>query len=250
MVGCRYVGLNNQNLENDTMDCEIRVNLQFSSLNAKKDGVDITGSIISLRDKSDPRHFESVCVSSTSFYTWTIDMEIFMVLISKTLAFLTLGHMMLLLLNFKAWFFHSQNRQTVLLGSGGWQEVFVTMVALVLQFRLLRLSWSSRLMAFHKSQKAMWIAEKKAWYVCLPLYLTGFLISEFVNLGPKNKDVGIAMQSSRLVNMQQFSLWGGLILDGFLFPPILLNALRNSTEKALSPLFHIGYTLSRVVLHA
>ena len=48
MVGCRYVGLNNQNLENDTMDCEICVNFQFSSLNAMKDGVDITGSIISL----------------------------------------------------------------------------------------------------------------------------------------------------------------------------------------------------------
>ncbi|KAK3198967.1 hypothetical protein Dsin_022382 [Dipteronia sinensis] len=42
MVGCRYVGLNNQNLENDTMDCEMRVNLQFSSLNATKDEVDIT----------------------------------------------------------------------------------------------------------------------------------------------------------------------------------------------------------------
>ncbi|KAK0601017.1 hypothetical protein LWI29_020587 [Acer saccharum] len=85
MVGCRYVGLNNQNLENDTIDCEICVNLQFSSLNAKKDGVDITGSIISLRDKSDSLHFESVYVSSTSFNTWRIDMEIFTVLISNTL---------------------------------------------------------------------------------------------------------------------------------------------------------------------
>ncbi|KAK2639044.1 hypothetical protein Ddye_026839 [Dipteronia dyeriana] len=76
------------------------------------------------------------------------------------------------------------------------------------------------------------------------------LISEFVNLGRKNKDVGITMQSSRLVNMHQHSFWGGLILNGFLFPRILLNILRNSTEKALSPLFYIGYTLSRVVPYA
>ncbi|KAK0599455.1 hypothetical protein LWI29_005438 [Acer saccharum] len=165
------------------------------------------------------------------------------------LVVLTLGHMMLLLLNFKAWFFRSQNRQIVLLGSGGWPEVYVAMVTFMLQFRLLKLSWSSRL-AFHKSQKASLIVEKKAWYISLPLYLTGFLISEFVNLGRKNKDVGIAMQSLRLLNMQQHSLWEGLILDGFLFPHILLNILRNSTETALSPLFYIGYTLSRVVPHA
>ncbi|KAK0600913.1 hypothetical protein LWI29_019520 [Acer saccharum] len=73
MVGCRYLGLNNQTSKNDLMDCEIRVNLQFPSLNAKKEGVYITGSISSLRDKSDPVHFESVYVSSTSFYTWRND---------------------------------------------------------------------------------------------------------------------------------------------------------------------------------
>ncbi|TXG66972.1 hypothetical protein EZV62_008247 [Acer yangbiense] len=284
MVGCRYLGLNNQTLKNDLMDCEIRVSLQFPSLNAKKDGVYIKGSISSARKKSDPLHFESVSVSSAAFYTkierqsiWRMDMEILMVLITNTLAcifvvfqilyvkrhpgvlpfisllmlvVLTLGHMMLLLLNFEAWFFQSQNRQTVLLGSGGWPEVFVAMLAFVLQFCLLKLSWSSRLKAFLKRQKALLIAEKKAWYVSLPLYLTGFLISELVNLGRKNKDVGITMQSSRLFNMQQHSLWGGLILDGFLFPQILLNVLRNSTEKALSPLFYIGYTLIRVVPHA
>ncbi|KAK3198946.1 hypothetical protein Dsin_022361 [Dipteronia sinensis] len=294
MVGCRYLGLNNQTLKNDSMDCEIRVNLQFPSLNAKKDGVYITGNISSARKKSDPLHFESVSVSSAAFYTgierqsiWRMDMEILMVLITNTLAcifvvfqllyvkrhpgvlpfisllmlvVLTLGHMMLLLLNFEALFLRSQNRQTVLLGSGGWLEVhevivrIVTMVAFVLQFRLLQLSWSSRIAA-HNNQKASWIAEKKAWYVSLPLYLAGALISVFVNLGRKNKVVEIAMQSSRLVDIQ-FSLWGGLrsyaglILDGFLFPQILLNIFQNSTEKVLSPLFYIGYTLIRLVPHA
>ncbi|KAK3198968.1 hypothetical protein Dsin_022383 [Dipteronia sinensis] len=81
----------------------------------------------------------------------------------------------------------------VLLRNGGWPEVFVAIVGFVLQFRLFKLSLSSRLMAFHKSQKVLWIAEENAWYVSFPLYLTGFLISEFVNLGRRNKDAGIAM---------------------------------------------------------
>ncbi|TXG66969.1 hypothetical protein EZV62_008244 [Acer yangbiense] len=78
------------------------------------------------------------------------------------LVVLTLGHMMVLLLNFEAWFFRSQNRRTVLLRSGGWPKVFVAMVAFVLQFCLFKLLWSSRL-AFHKSQKASLIVEKKSW---------------------------------------------------------------------------------------
>ncbi|KAK3198966.1 hypothetical protein Dsin_022381 [Dipteronia sinensis] len=222
-------------------DAETGSLCMFPSLNAKKDGVYITGSISSARKKSDPLHFESVSVSSAAFYTgierqsiWRMDMEILMVLISNTLAcvfvvfqllyvkrhpgvlpfisllmlvVLTLGHMMLLLLNFEALFLRSQNHQTVLLGSGGWLEVrevivrIVTMVAFVLQFRLLQLSWSSRIAA-HNNQKASWIAEKKAWYVSLPLYLAGALISVFVNLGRKNKVVEISMQSSRLVDIQ------------------------------------------------
>ncbi|KAH7544141.1 hypothetical protein JRO89_XS15G0115600 [Xanthoceras sorbifolium] len=284
MVGCRYLGLKNQSLKKDSMDCEIRVNLQFPSLNAKKDGVYITGSISSARDKSDLLHFESVSVSSAAFYgglerqsIWRMDMEILMVLISNTLAcifvvfqllyvkrhpgvvpfisllmlvVLTLGHMIILLLNFEALFFRIQNRQTVLLGSGGWLEVqelivrIVTMVAFLLQFRLLQLSWSSRI-TDQKSQKASWIAEKKAWYVSLPLYLAGALISVFVNLGRKNKVVGIAMHSSRGLRS-----YAGLVLDGFLFPQILLNIFQNSTEKALSPIFYMGYTLIRLVPHA
>ncbi|TXG66980.1 hypothetical protein EZV62_008255 [Acer yangbiense] len=135
MVGCRLVGLNNQNLENDTMDCEICVNLQFSSLNAKKDEVDITGSIISLRDKSDSLHFESVYLLYVKTHPGVLPF-----ISPLMLVVLTLGHMMVLLLNFEAWFFQSQNRQTVLLGSGGWPEVFVAMVAFVLQFRLFKLS--------------------------------------------------------------------------------------------------------------
>ncbi|KAA8523898.1 hypothetical protein F0562_010321 [Nyssa sinensis] len=62
------------------------------------------------------------------------------------LVILTLGHMIPLVLNFEAMFLQNRNRQNVLLGSGGWLEVnevivrVVTMVAFLLQFRLLQLA--------------------------------------------------------------------------------------------------------------
>ncbi|TXG66979.1 hypothetical protein EZV62_008254 [Acer yangbiense] len=233
-------------------DAETGSLCMFPSLNAKKDGVYITGSISSARKKSDPLHFESVSVSLAAFYTrierqstWRMDMKILMVLISNTLAcifvgfqllyvkrhpgvlpfisllmlvVLTLGHMMLLLLNFEALFLQSQNRQTVLLGSGGWLEVhevivrLVTMVAFVLQFRLLQLSWSSRI-TDHNSQKALWIAEKKAWLKIICMLDLGWFPF------PSN-------------SAQHFP------------------KLHKSTEKVLSLLFYIGYTLIRLVPHA
>ncbi|KAK0601069.1 hypothetical protein LWI29_021025 [Acer saccharum] len=126
----------------------------------------------------------------------------------------------------------SQNHQTVLLGSGGWLEVhevivrIVTMVAFVLQFRLLQLSWSSRI-ADHNNQMASWIAEKKAWLD------PGWFPF------PSNS----AQHFPKLHRKSTFS-------PGFLFPQILLNIFQNSTEKVLSPLFYIGYTLIRLVPHA
>lgn len=148
---------------------------------------------------------------------WIMHLEITMVLLSNTLAcvfnglqlfyvkkhpnvpfillvmlvVLTLGHMIPLVLNFESLFLSNQNRQfpgignrqNVLLGSGGWLEVnevivrIVTMVAFLLQFRLLQLAWSTRWS--DGSHKGLWVAEKKALYVTLLLYLIGGLITWF-----------------------------------------------------------------------
>lgn len=296
MVGCRYVGLSNQTVKADSMDCEIRVNVQFPSQDAQMEDAYITGSISTTRNKSDPLYFEPVSISSRAFYTtlergsiWRMDMEILMVLISNTLAcifivfqilyakrqpgvlpyisllmvvVLTVGHMMLLLLNFEALFSQTQDQSAMFLRSGGWLEApevivrIATMLAFLLQFRLLQLSWSSRV-SNEKSQKASWNAEKKAWYVSLPLYLTGALISVFTSMDKTKKAISTGMLSPRYASSQyQWMVWGslrsygGLILDGFLFPQILLNIFLNSSQKALSPVFYIGYTLIRLAPHA
>ena len=43
--------------------------------------------------------------------------------------------------------------------------------------------------------------------------------------------------------------YGGLVLDGFLFPQILLNVFRISGEKALCHSFYIGTTCVRLLPH-
>ena len=73
---------------------------------------------------------------------------------------------------------------SVVLGDVEWFEVneiaamLITMVAFLLQFHLLQLTWSAR--KADESQKGLWIAEKHAVYVTLPLYSAGFLITLLV----------------------------------------------------------------------
>ncbi|KAF2297692.1 hypothetical protein GH714_002281 [Hevea brasiliensis] len=215
MIGCsRPIFLLENSTENQSEDCQILINVQFSPLNAKGRN-NIKGTIKSMREKLDPLYFWEIEISSNSIYTsqaaesvWRMDMEITMVLISNTLAcvfvglqlyhakkhpdvlpfisfvmlmVLTLGYMIPLLLNFEALFMANHNRQNVFLESGGWLEVnevivrVVTMVAFLLQFRLLQLSWSAR--QSDGSHKSLWLAEKKVLYLALPLFVGGGLIA-------------------------------------------------------------------------
>ncbi|KDP45930.1 hypothetical protein JCGZ_11833 [Jatropha curcas] len=280
MVGCKY-----QTSANESMDCEILVHVEFSATNSKDY---IEGRIQSTREKSSPLYFESLSFSAVPYYSqkesiWRMDMEIIMALISNTLvcifvgyqilhmkknpsvfpyislvmlAVLTLGRTIPLMLNFEVLFLSKQNTQRLLLG--GWLEMHevivrgVTMVAFLLQFRLLQLVWSARLA--DKNQKASWIAEKKALYVSLPLYIAGGLIALFLNWKINNKfNDGMGStsfyghQHSVLVDLRSYA---GLVLDCFLFPQIIFNIFLNSREKALSSFFYMGTTLVRLIPHA
>ncbi|XWS19598.1 hypothetical protein CRYUN_Cryun31cG0029200 [Craigia yunnanensis] len=302
MVGCNRVRYYNQNLiKNYSLDCDIAVTVQFSPINAaEKDRV--KGTIESTRAKSDPLYFGPIKLSSKSFYTiqakesiWRMDLEITMVLISNTLAcvfvglqlfhvkkhpevlpfisvvmliVLTLGHMIPLLLNFEALFVTNHNQQNAFLESGGWLEVneiivrAVTMVAFLLQFRLLQLTWSVR--QSDESQKGLWDAEKKVLYVSLPLYVSGGLIAWFVHQWKNSRQSPFLQPHQKRHNMfpfqqhfnQQSSFWsdlksyGGLVLDGFLLPQIVFNMLSKSNEKALAASFYLGATLVRLLPHA
>ncbi|KAK2982607.1 hypothetical protein RJ640_024667 [Escallonia rubra] len=253
----------------------------------------ITGSIESTREKDDPLYFEQWSMTSSAFYGATakqsvqrMDFEIIMVLVSKTLAclfirlqllhvkkhpnvlpfvsivmlvILTLGHMIPLLLNFEALFKENHSRQNVLLGSGGWLEVnevivrVVTMVAFLLQFRVLQLVWAARFP--NGNDKGCLVSQKKSLFVSAPMYILGGLIAFFMNW--KNSEYDSVLPSSSFNSVsQQYPFWvdlrsyGGLVLDVFLFPQILLNVFQFSRETSLSHSFYLGITSVRLLPHA
>jgi hypothetical protein len=288
MVGCRYPDSNSRTSDNDSMDCTILINVQFPPVDSNDY---IQGTIENTGEKSDPLFSEPLSFSAVSFYRqhsresiWRMDLEIIMSLISNTLVcvfvgyqilyvkkhpavfpfislimllVLTLGRMIPLMLNFEALFVPKESRTTFLRRSGGWVEAnevivrVITMVAFLLQFRLLQLVWSARFA--DGKQKALLAAEKRTLYLSLPLYISGGLIAVYVNW--RNNKVGEGMEYTYSSTYQR-SLWvdlrsyGGLVLDGFLFPQILLNIFHNSTENALSRFFYIGTTFVRLLPHA
>ncbi|KAK9131782.1 hypothetical protein Scep_011310 [Stephania cephalantha] len=293
MIGCRDLASNLQgSKQNESLDCEILINAQFPALHAKKKA-NVEGTIESTRKKSDLLHFERLEFSAIAMSTtdavesvWRMDLEITMVLISNTLlcifvclqlfyvkkhpdvlpsisllmlVILTLGSMIPLVLNFEALFLSNRTRQNVLSGGGGWLEVnevivrVVTMVAFLLQVRLLQLTWSSR--TGEGNSKGIWTAEKKALYVLLPLYLLGGLIAWFV-LRWDNYSELTDFSNGSVVLDENHSLLGdlrsyaGLLLDGFLLPQILLNIFFRSKDKILSHAFYLGVTAVRLLPHA
>ena len=122
------------------------------------------------------------------------------------------------------------------------------MVAFLLQFRLLYLTWSARKSG--ESKKGLWIAERNSAYVTSLLYAAGLLIAWLLKL--KNGD----NKDSVYVPMYQPSPWeniksyGGLVLDGFLLPQIILNLFLNMRDNVLSFSFYFGTTFVRLLPHA
>ncbi|CAI9087447.1 OLC1v1021517C1 [Oldenlandia corymbosa var. corymbosa] len=290
MVGCMRVPVPYAKFgRNASLDCEIFVEMQYPPLEAKG-GSTIKGTIKSTRMKSDPLYFEPLQISSHSLYynqvkesIWRMDLEMTMVLVSNTLAcifvglqlyyvqkhpemlpfisiimltVLTLAHMIPLLLNFEALFL-SNRKQNVYLGTDGWIEVnevlvrVITMVAFLLEFRLLQLTWSAKTKI--EGQKSLWISEKKVLFLCLPLYLGGGLIAWFAHLA--SKPHGRTLMVLRPVLQQRQSFWGGfkayagLIRDGFLIPQILFNSFCDNKERSLAPSFYLGTSLVRMLPH-
>ncbi|KAL8046543.1 hypothetical protein ABFX02_08G184600 [Erythranthe guttata] len=283
MVGCRKI----HNYSTSVNDCELLVKFEFAPTNENRGGF-TKGTIESTRPKSDPLYFKELTFSSTSYFTEQavetisrMDLEIAMVLISNTLScvfvavqifhgrrnpevqscisiamlvVLSLGHMIPLVLNFEALFLGSHTKQTFLMSSGKWLEAnevairVVTMVAFLLQIRLLQSVWSAK-------ETDDTRIEKKASFISLAVYVFGGFIALLLNwtrakISPSpssyNGDLGISS-----------TLWGdvrsyaGLILDGFLLPQIVLNAIRGGLGRtALSGPFYVGTSAVRLVPHA
>ncbi|KAI4322938.1 hypothetical protein L6164_022585 [Bauhinia variegata] len=287
MVGCRRFRAKYGGRINHSMDCEILVKFKFPQLDAKTRGY-IEGSIESTREKSDPLYFKPLDLSSAATYMeeesrtiWRMDIEIAMVLICTTLqcvfvglqlrhmkrhpkvlpnisivmlSVLTLGHIIPLVLNFGVLFSQNPDIYDSVPKNDWWPEMnqitvrFITIIALMLQLRVLQQTWSAR--KADTSAKGLRIAEWKASYVTLALYAAGLLL--VVLLAKWHWAIGIdeVLFSS---SGWYWSVLDGLVLDGFLLPQIMLNLFSNSGENinALSTSFYLGTTLfSNLLPHA
>ncbi|XP_047165371.1 uncharacterized protein LOC124834666 [Vigna umbellata] len=285
MVGCRGLISNSLIPTAHSVDCEIVVKFQLPPLDAKN-GIFIKGSIESTRKNSDPLYFKTLELSSAAFYietaekvVWRMDMETIMFLISTTLAcvfvglqiyhvkknpnvlpllslvmmtMLTLGHMVPLVVNFEALLAQNPNKKNFVFGTVGWLEVneiavrLITMVAFLLQFRLLQLTWSSR--KSDESDKGLWLAERKASCVTLPLYAAGLLIALLLK-SKRDGDI-LVITPVNHSSWENLKSYGGLVLDGFLLPQIILNLFSNMRENVLSCSFYFGTTFVRLLPHA
>lgn len=284
MLGCRELRSFTQESRNKSLDCEILVNFDFRSMNSTKRGEFIKGSIKSKRKKSDPLYFEDLSMSSSAYYLteakqsiWRMDIEITMALISNTLTcifvglqlfhvkrnpqvlsynslvmvlILSLGHMIPLVLNFEALFLGNHDKQTLLLSTGGWLEAnevtvrIVTMVAFLLQIRLLQLVWTAR--SSHENKESLWVGEKKAALVSLPICIIGGLLTLLLNWMRGRYGYQSPLTRSFWGDLRSYA---GLILDSFLLPQILFNLFSSSKESSLSRPFYVGTTLVRALPH-
>ncbi|XVF70218.1 hypothetical protein PTKIN_Ptkin11bG0142700 [Pterospermum kingtungense] len=292
LVGCRKFASINQFPENASVDCDILLNFQIPPVKQFENGGYVRGRIESTRKKSDPLYFDHIDASSVAYSSeqarrsiLTMDIEIVMVLISRTLecifvrnqlyhvkrhpetlpfislvmlVILTMSQMIPLVLNYEALFSQKHDQDTILFQSGGWLEVnevivrITSMVALLFQFRILQLAFSGR--SNDRNQKGLWFAEKITMLMIVSVYSSGALIVMLVDRGTYRREV--VLLPTRPVDYWQRSTWddlksyAGLLSDGFLLPQMLLNMFSNSRKNALSPLFYIGMSLVRVLPHA
>ncbi|KAL3636876.1 hypothetical protein CASFOL_019175 [Castilleja foliolosa] len=260
MVGCGKLIMYGMNSTHTSTDCEILVKFKFASL-SDKNGL-IKGTIESTRNKSDPLRFEDMIIISDAYSfemakrsIWRMDFEITMVLIFNTLSCFFIGiqilhvkrnpevlsrisliMLVILCLGYMIplW---CLAKQTLFVSSDGWLEAnevvvrVITLVPFLLQIRLVQLVWSSKQSVAN---------EKKSVFILLPMYILGCLIALLLNWARDRK----------------YSLWDdlrsyvGLIIDGFLFPQILLNVFGGSAEKALARCFYVGTSAVRLTPHA
>ncbi|CAL4974751.1 unnamed protein product [Urochloa decumbens] len=290
MIGC-------QELNVSTTDCQVLITVLFASLDAKAQG-NGKGVISSLRPKTDPLFFDKMGFSLFGMYAEQasesvsrMDMESVMLVLTTTLpcvftalqilhakrrpeasastsltmlVILALGHVAPLVIGSEA-LFVSRGTQYAPFQRMVPREVrqamlrAPTLIALVLQLRLLQLAWSARRPAAGRSKAAETAAaaESRAfWVVCLPLYLLGGALTVAAHASNSRR---AAMEGSIAVRVgpEPATLWedlvssAGLALDGFLLPQVAMNAFSSGggAARAISPWFYAGGTVVRAMPH-
>jgi len=184
------------------------------------------------------------------------------------LVVLAIGYVIPLVLNLEDTYSRDSRsrRQFVKLTGGGLLELNAlvlrasTVLALVLQLRLLQLALSSRRSSADQagskregsspsssSSDADADAERSTLWVCLPLYALGAAVVWIVHTSDGHPGLS-APPGPRLVD--DLAAYAGLVLDAFLLPQVVRNALSGSRVRALSPWFYAGGAAVRAAPHA
>jgi len=127
-----------------------------------------------------------------------------------------------------------------------------TLIAFVLQLRLLQLVWSARRSAAGRSKAETAAAESKALvWVCLPLYLLGGAMTVALHASSSRR---AALEDSLAVRVgpepADLASSAGMALDGFLLPQVAMNAFAGGGASAVvSPWFYVGGTVVRTMPH-
>ncbi|XP_006646202.1 uncharacterized protein LOC102720480 [Oryza brachyantha] len=133
-----------------------------------------------------------------------------------------------------------------------------TLIAFVLQLRLLQLAWSGRISVDRGSEGEASPAavERKVLRTCLPLYVVGAAVTGVAHMMNVRAAREAELVPRRFAPAEATTLWGdlasyaGLVLDGFLLPQVIFNAASGSRVKAISPWFYVGGTAIRGAPHA
>ncbi|KAG0538899.1 hypothetical protein BDA96_03G276500 [Sorghum bicolor] len=293
MIGC-------QELEGSTeTDCQILITVHFASLDAKAQGRG-RGVIGSLRAKTtDPLFFSKMDIALFGRYREQVsasisrmDLESVMLVASTTLpciftalqilhakrsteasastsitmlVVMALGYVAPLVISTEA-LFVSRGTQYAPFQRKVPYELkqamlrVPTLIAFVLQLRLLQLAWSARSSAAGRSKdgtsssSAAAAAERRALWVCLPLYLLGGALTVVLHMANSRR---AAQEDSLAVRVgpELATLWedlassAGLALDGFLLPQVAMNAFSGGKVRAVSPWFYVGGTVVRAMPH-
>ncbi|XP_062206496.1 uncharacterized protein LOC133908474 [Phragmites australis] len=284
MIGCQEL--------NGSTDCKILITVQFASIDAHAQDRG-RGVISSLRDRTDPLFFEKMDIMFFGMYSEQMseaisrmDLESIMLVISTTLpcvftvlqilhtkrnpeasaatsitmlVVLALGYVYPLVLSSEA-LFVSRRRHYVPFWSYVPYELSQmmlrapTLISFVLQLRLLQLAWSGRNSVADQSKaETSSAAERRALWICLPLYLFGgalTIIFHVINNRAARED-SLAVR----IGPEPATLWedlvssAGLALDGFLLPQVVMNVFSGAGVRAISPWFYVGCTVVRAMPH-
>jgi len=136
-----------------------------------------------------------------------------------------------------------------------------TLIALLLQLRLVQLAWSARKKTTaDDAGRSAAAAERRALWLCVPVYLAGGAITVVAHAMSARRAAREGSSLTVRLGPEPATLWedlvssAGLALDAFLLPQVAMNALAGPAAgagrvRALSPWFYAGGTVVRALPH-